>query len=182
MLMKIWGNKTESLFDLWSLEHFISGLTIGTILCYIMLRYFSTQVQKDKVKQNPHFLFHYFTIILLIAYMWEVLEFYMEAGFTGNQKITYWFQGVEYWLNRFVTDPMMVALGAWLALKVDSKAITWSSRAFSPIWLGLHIMLFPHCMYLQNVLDDALPDTQMIQAAVSRVFIACTTLISSFLS
>lgn len=160
--MKIWGPKTESLFDIWSIEHFISGVTIGSILCIILVSLFhpeiknhENKVRKKAIKDNINGLhFHYFAIVFLIAYIWEVLEFYMEAGYTGNQKITYWFQGVEFWLNRALTDPLMVALGAWCTLRFYSKTISWSARVFSATWLAFHVFVFPDCMYLQNTMYD----------------------------
>lgn len=160
--MKIWGPKTESLFDIWSIEHFISGVTIGSILCIILVHIFhpdlknhSYKKKKLTIKENLNGLhFHYFVLVFLIAYIWEVLEFYMEAGYTGNAKITYWFQGVEYWLNRSLTDPLMVAFGAWCTLRFYSKAVSWSARVFSVSWLTCHVFIFPNCMYLQNTIYE----------------------------
>ncbi len=192
--MHIWGNKTDSLFDIWSIEHFVSGVTIGSIICFFLLsKYQNFQLnlniekhddknnsEQDIIK-NPLFVFNYFVIILLIAYMWEVLEFYMEAGYTNIDKVTYWFQGVEYWANRFITDPLMVLLGSWLGLKFCSKILMYSARSFSAIWVGMHVFLFPNCMYLQNIIHDAIPSSGLIQAKLSDVIIVCGKFISGFL-
>ena len=155
--MKLFGNKTESLFDIWSIEHFISGITIGSIICLILVTYkfedlkgesFSQKSRTDDSYKNFHFT--YLILILLISYIWEVFEFYLEAGYTGNPKITYWFQGVEFWLNRSITDPLLVAAGSLFYLKFYSTILSWSARIFSAIWLVFHIFIFPQCMYLQD--------------------------------
>lgn len=180
--MKIWGNKTESLFDIWSVEHFVSGVTIGSIVYCIMLAYVFTDLSQEKMQLNRKFKYHYFTIILLLAYIWEVLEFYMEAGYTNNLAITYWFQGVEYWLNRAVTDPLMVALGAWCALKMNSKMAAWSARSFSGMWLALHVFVFPHCMYLQNIIGEAVEHPQTVTIEMTHIIASCTTFIWNIFS
>ena len=49
-----------------------------------------------------------------LAYLWEALEHYLEAGLAGA-AVTYWFQGVEYWPNRLLSDPLMLVIGYWIA-------------------------------------------------------------------
>lgn len=186
--MNLFGDKRDSLFDVWSIEHFVSGLTIGSILLCIMAKHFLTPAVKEAManpyqKSNPfftdrQFLFNYFMIIALIAYLWEVLEFYMEAGYTNNDKITYWFQGVEYWLNRVVTDPAMVVLGSWCALKLRSSIARWSGRSFSATWVGVHVFVFPHCMYLQEIAYNALPDSDKLHITFYGAIDVCSKLIS----
>jgi hypothetical protein len=174
--MQLFGNKEVSLFDIWSIEHFVAGVTLGSLLLIVMPKYFCNDLVPSEPggrKDTPYstsrlFLFNYFIIILLLSYIWEVLEFYMEAGYTYNEKITYWFQGTEYWLNRAVSDPLMVALGAWAAIKCTSRAFFWGMRSFSAVWVGVHVFVFPHCMHLQDMLYRAMPKLSEIQAKLSE--------------
>lgn len=169
--MYIFGAKTESLFDIWSIEHFVSGVTLGSVVCVILLHFYQTSPldQKKEIMNRPAFIFNYFTIILLLAYIWEVAEFYMEAGYTDNSRITYWFQGVEYWANRIITDPLMVAGGAWVGLHFSSQLTAWSVRSFSALWVSLHVFVFPHCMYMQDVLYKSFSNIASINATLSGV-------------
>lgn len=135
--MEIWGWKTISLFDVWSLEHFIGGITLGSII-------FS--LQKKKGDKNS---FKALLIVAAIAYIWEYIEFHLEIGDSGIQAVTYWFQGVEFWANRLITDPFLVLMGAYVSNK--KTATNKPARIFSSIWLGIHIFIFPHCMVLHTL-------------------------------
>ena len=139
--MEIWGLKTLALFDIWSIEHFLTGISIDALVHFFHIR---------KISKKDH---KYVCIIfvLFIAYFWEAVEFYLEAGYTNVDAITYWFQGVEFWGNRLLTDPAMVLLGHLVAVRYNSKKIIWSARFLSFAWLFIHIFVFPHCMYLQEV-------------------------------
>lgn len=62
----IWGNKTLAYFDIWSIEHFVSGLSIGSLILFIYDRL--------KLKEkNANYEFIYYISILFIAYLWEAL-------------------------------------------------------------------------------------------------------------
>ncbi len=138
----IWGDKTEAWFDIWSLEHFIAGMTMASIVLILFPKFAGTELnEKTRIK-------FFSVIILLIAYMWEVAEFYMEAGYTNIEAVTYWFQGVEFWGNRFVTDPWLVLVGALIAY--HHSFLKWPSRVFSFSWLFVHVFIFPHCMYIHE--------------------------------
>ena len=98
----IFGPKTDAWLDLWSLEHFVSGMAISTFCVLLADTVFLQGVREiPKVAETRV----YMITILLVEYMWEVGEFYMEAGYTHVAAITYWFQGVEFWGNRLVADP-----------------------------------------------------------------------------
>lgn len=138
----LWGLKTIAVFDSWSIEHFITGISIGAII--------ATQVSRDTYELPKKFFFRYHLYkILFIAFLWETFEHYLEEGLAGA-KVEYWFQGVEFWGNRLIADPLLVALGYFLVLKY--RKIALPGRVFSAIWLVFHIFVFPHSMYLHEVL------------------------------
>jgi hypothetical protein len=87
--------------------------------------------------------------VLFVAYIWETLEHYLETGLAG-ERVVYWFQGVEFWPNRLISDPLMLILGYMLAKRFP--VIIWPARALSLIWLLVHVFIFPHSMYLQEFL------------------------------
>lgn len=142
--MIFWGHKTDAWFDVWSLEHFFSGLSITAITIFLIHRYILTP--EDKIK-NPHYI--YLIGVLLAAYVWEAIEFYLEAGYTNIDVVTHWFQGVEFWGNRLIGDPLVTVLGGWVAL--NYKKMIWPARVFSLVWLLVHIFVFPHSMYLHDI-------------------------------
>ncbi len=140
--MEFFGDKTSSLFDLWSIEHFLTGISIGALVHFF---------HNGRISERDH---KYICIIfvLFLAYLWEVIEFYLEAGYSNIEAVTYWFQGVEFWGNRIITDPMMVLLGHLVAVRYNTKGVIWSARFLSFTWLFVHVFVFPHCMYLQELL------------------------------
>ena len=85
--------------------------------------------------------------MLFIAYFWETIEHYLETGLLGS-KVMFWFQGVEAWDNRFISDPLMLLLGYWIVKRWPK--LVWPARIFSIVWLFFHIFIFPHSMYLQD--------------------------------
>lgn len=139
--MEIWGDKTVSLFDVWSIEHFISGITIGSLLILIF--------NKFKLQNRSDYKLLYYVTIFFLAYLWEVVEHYLEDG-VMNEAVTYWFQGVEFWGNRIITDPLLVVLGSYVGLKYNF--LSRYAQCFSAAWLGVHVFIFPHCMYLQHLI------------------------------
>lgn len=86
---------------------------------------------------------------LNVAFFWEITEHYLETGFTG-EAVVFWLQGVENWSNRMIADNIMVLLGALAYLRKPSTIVP--VRIVSGLWLFAHIFLFPHSMYLQNLL------------------------------
>ena len=63
--------------------------------------------------------------------------------------VKYWFQGVEFWPNRLIFDPLMLILG-YLIVKKYSFLVN-PARVLSLIWLLTHIFIFPHSMYLHDL-------------------------------
>lgn len=140
--MFFFGYKTEAILDLWSIEHFVSGICLSSLALVVA----KNLLDQDKITTNVKKL--YFILICLIAYLWESCEHYLEVGATDNYFITYWFQGVEHWSNRLVADPLLVLLGSYLALA--NVAALSLARFFSITWLVIHIFIFPHSMFLQE--------------------------------
>lgn len=134
----VYGDKSVSLIDLWTIEHVVSGVCLGYLL------------RKYTKKENMTF---EVTFLLLIAYLWETIEHYLEVGVAG-EAIAYWFYGIEHWGNRVILDPLSMLLGQYLFIKRNE--IILPARIFSASWLSLHIFIFPHSMYLQDDLGGDL--------------------------
>lgn len=143
------GDKTIAWFDIWSIEHFLAGLSTGYLCAFFLHRICGAEGEFSQEYMSENYK-SYFPMILLVAFMWETIEFYLEAGYTNVEAITYWFQGVEFWGNRLITDPLLLLIGGIIGLKYIKLAI-WS-RIFSVIWLYFHIFEFPHSMYLHDIL------------------------------
>jgi hypothetical protein len=143
----LWGHKTHAVFDVWSIEHFLMGMNV----------YFAVRLLKD-----TRWFAHAFAptlagrlmAVLLVSCFWEIIEFYLEAGYV-HPWATYWFQGIEHPLNRFVSDPAMMLLGGWFASRcVTPLLVPIAARVFSLAWLYLHLFLLPHSMKLQESLAE----------------------------
>ncbi len=139
----IFGDKTSALLDLWSIEHFITGITLGAAVN----RWSHRRTLAEEARLYINFL-----TLLLLAFIWETIEFYLETGHAGR-IVAQWLHGVEFWANRLIADPVMVCLG-WLTLR-HRPNVLWPARGFSLVWLCAHVGLFPHSMFLQEVLVAA---------------------------
>jgi len=128
--MELIGHKTLALFDLWSICHFLTGIAIGKIAAKAI--HYRWTVSSNAL-----------TLVLAVSYGWEVVEYALEAGYAG-QQIAYWFQGQEYWLNRLLTDPLLVLSGYLIGGKI--QLIVWPARILLIIWLWAFIFIFPHSM------------------------------------
>ena len=137
----LWGVKTVSWFDWWSIEHLLSGISIGA---GVSLFHQKKNISCKKLKQ--HFDIY---AVLLFAYMWEVFEHYLETGLMGG-GVENWLQGVEFFGNRFITDPLLVLFGYFIATQYPK--LVFPARIFSFLWLIIHIFIFPHSMYLHEIL------------------------------
>jgi hypothetical protein len=149
MLEMIWGLKTTAIFDVWTIEHVLSGVSIG---CAVGLK--NRGVLKKLLckvcKIQPHRKFLHFDMlgVLFLAYAWETLEHYLEVGL-GGEMVEYWFQGVEFWPNRLIADPLMLVIGYFIAEKHGKLVVP--ARILSVIWLIVHVFIFPHSMYLHEL-------------------------------
>ncbi|NQT63394.1 MAG: hypothetical protein HQ556_10590 [Candidatus Marinimicrobia bacterium] len=142
----LWGFKTVASIDIWTLEHFLSGISIGMLVMSInsklMLKHFN--VSSEKIRTS-HF---DIVAVLLLAYLWETLEHYLETGLAGA-TVEYWLQGVEFWANRLIFDPLVTVVGYYLAKSYP--ILVNPARAMSLLWLIVHIFVFPHSMYLHEI-------------------------------
>ena len=142
----IWGLKTIAIFDVWTFEHFLSGISIGALAAAC-----NNKIFKNKLDINGRDIkTRYFDLILVLlaAYSWETVEHYLESGLMGD-IIAYWFQGVEFWANRILSDPLITVIGYFIAIK-NPKLVN-PARIVSLIWLIVHIFIFPHSMYLHEI-------------------------------
>ncbi|MCF7862014.1 hypothetical protein K9M79_07275 [Candidatus Woesearchaeota archaeon] len=147
MLEWLWGLKTVAIFDVWSIEHLLSGLSIGSLVKKDNRRHLKKYYPSINFTKSTKIRIDFLGIMFL-AYMWETLEHYLEEGIAGK-AVEYWFQGVEFWPNRFIADPLMLIIGYWLACRYPKLVIP--ARIFSGIWLFVHIFVFPHSMYLHEL-------------------------------
>lgn len=147
MLEILWGLKTHAILDVWTIEHLLSGLSVGSAVK--KKNHKVLQKILNVVKHNHHSWWFDISGVLFIAYAWETLEHYLEVGLAGS-TVEYWFQGVEFWPNRLIADPFMLVLGYMIAKKYPS--LVWPARFLSLAWLVVHVFIFPHSMYLQEVL------------------------------
>lgn len=146
MLDLIWGVKTTAIMDVWTIEHVLSGISVG---CAVRMS--NHKIFKKKLGLDIHQITtrHFDLIgVLFIAYLWETIEHYLEAGIAGP-IVEHWFQGVEFWPNRIIFDPLMLVIGYLIAKKYPK--LVNPARAASIAWLIVHIFLFPHSMYLHEI-------------------------------
>lgn len=95
----LWGEKTTSIFDIWSIQHVLSGIVLG----YFVL----------KLLKVEYSFWTYTYYILAFSILWESLELFFEVT-SFKIGILHWNQGVEYWANRLITDPLLVLTGGFL--------------------------------------------------------------------
>jgi len=153
MLEPIWGWKTVAVFDVWTIEHLLTGISVGSgVLIHnrkSLGEVFSHVREKILNPRKIDWLKYKYDIILvaLAAFIWETVEHYLETGIAG-ELVEYWFQGVEFWPNRLISDPLMLVFGYLLVKKYPR--LVWPARVLSVIWLIVHIFVFPHSMYLHE--------------------------------
>lgn len=141
----LWGLKTHAILDVWTIEHILSGISVGSAVRkrnHFELRKFFG------VGHGHHSRYFDVTGVLFLAYAWETIEHYLETGLCG-EWLAYWFQGVEFWPNRIVADPLMLVLGYMIAKRYPSLVIP--ARAASVLWLSIHLFVFPHSMFLHDL-------------------------------
>ncbi len=147
----LFGDKTVAWFDLWSLEHISSGMSLGNLTALACSGLAKRNTGRPALACAPSGLIEKswpFIVGLWLAYIWESVEFYLEAGYSGNEKVTFWFHGVEFWGNRLIADPICTLVGMLIVAHIPR--LTWPARLFSLAWLAANILLVPHSMYLQH--------------------------------
>lgn len=134
-LPQLFGERSNAVFDLWSLQHFCSGILLGSLITYVASgRRLSWQ--------------NFLLATLLIALAWEAIELAMEAGVFGAVIAT-WKGSFEHWGNRLIGDPLMVATGSLVARRFRS-AWKWILLP-AAIWFTLNA-LSPNSMSVQRFL------------------------------
>ncbi len=140
------GWKTVAIFDVWTFEHILSGLSIGSLVALQNNKVFDSKLGLSSAQVVTK----YFDLVgvLLLAFAWETLEHYLETGLAG-QRVEYWFQGVEFWANRLIADPLALVLGYYI-VRAYPKLVN-PARILSMIWLVVHVFVFKHSMYLHEL-------------------------------
>ena len=129
------GDRSEAIFDLWSLQHFCAGVLLGAILLRCKFLHFETWKELA-------------VAAALLAFAWEAAELAMEAGLFG-QAVASWKDGFEHWSNRLFGDPLMVTSGALIAHRF---AQAWQIVLLpAVIWLLINV-ISPNSMYIQRLL------------------------------
>ena len=142
----IWGLKTHAVMDAWTIEHLLSGVSAGH-----EVKEHNRKILDGKIdcEEHDHVVRHLDVVaVLFLAYLWEVIEHYLETGLAGA-AVEFWFQGVEFWANRIIFDPLMVVVGYLVAKRYPK--LVWPARILSITWLLVHIFVFPHSMYLHEI-------------------------------
>lgn len=142
--MLLWGMKTEAAFDVWSVEHLMMGMTLGWISARIARKMTGSERVSDALFKKITLI-----LVLMFSFMWETVEHYLETGLAG-EAVAFWLQGVEHWSNRLIFDGLMVTAGFYIYLQ--NNRIVWFARIFSLVWLIVHIFVFPHSMYLHEIM------------------------------
>lgn len=145
LLSMLWGLKTHAIFDVWTIEHVLSGISVGCAVRKRHHRVFERFFGRGHTCHSWHF---DLTGVLFLAYLWEAFEHYLETGIAGG-AVAYWFQGVEYWPNRLLSDPLMLVIGYIIAKRYPQAVVP--ARIASVLWLAVHVAVFPHSMYLHEL-------------------------------
>lgn len=152
----LFGHKTTAFFDIWTLEHFIVGISIGAFALFHTRKKLKGVLTvfegngRELPKEHRSILTRFDLVsVLFLAFAWEAIEHYLETGIAGP-VIMHWFQGVEAWHNRLLADPLTMVVGYTFVKRLPW--LVWPARFFSLAWVYLHVFIFPHSMYLQDLL------------------------------
>ncbi len=130
----LFGDRSDAMFDLWSLQHFAAGILIGSFLYRI------PNVANDTRR--------FIALTLVTALSWEAVELAMEGGAVGL-AVTAWKHGYEHSANRLIGDPLLVLFGTLLARK-HTSAWKWA-LILAGLWLIVNVSS-PNSMSIQNYL------------------------------
>lgn len=163
--------EANGIFDLWSITHIFLGIIVGAIIQKINQNKIQTFAENlfekiiiniqtkapesikilKKIKKDTFFqIFHFdITGVLLIAYIWEAIEHYMELG-AFSLELAQYLNGTESWANRLITDPLMLVVGYAIAYKYPK--MYYPALIIIIIWYTVHFFFFPDLMYLHRFL------------------------------
>ena len=129
---RLFGNRDIAIFDLWSFWHMCGGILLASSL-------------SGRLRKYPFVLL---SVIIWIAFLWEITEILMEARYFGA-GIAHWKGGFEHWANRIIGDPLLAVIGAKIAMRQKN---IWRI-VFIPtlIWLACNY-LSPNSMYIQRLI------------------------------
>src|SRR3989338_2792728 len=148
MLEWLWGLKTVAMFDVWTIEHLFSGLSVGNLVKKNIRKHVKNISLIKKFESHTSVIRFDIIGVLFLAYLWETIEHYLESGLAGG-GVEYWFQGVEFWSNRIISDPLMMIIGYFIALRYPKFIVP--ARIATGVWLFTHIFLFPNSMFLHTL-------------------------------
>ena len=147
-MLSMFGDKTVAFFDLWSLVHLAVGIGVGPVL-FLAFEHFKPSSLENPFKvelwgNKVINIWFDAILVILIAYMWEFWEFGAENGWFGQFLVGY-LDGVEFWGNRFIADPLLVytgyVMGRMLCFDVPEALST--NSIFSAI-SSLILPIFPN--------------------------------------
>jgi hypothetical protein len=118
--------------------HILTGIAISSAL----ILFFKTKNKEIKLSKI-------IICVLLIAYLWEILEFSFETGLFGN-TIANWFYGIEFLPNRLIIYPLSLLLGSIIDIKKPRLGVP--AGIFAITFFLIHIFIFPDVVYLQRLL------------------------------
>ena len=119
----LFGYRSEAVFDLWSIQHFVSGVFVGSVLIHLKLF-------------SPKQLLKFVSIVFLVALLWELFELFGEIGLFG-QAVSDWKLGYEHWANRFVGDILLAVVGSLIAYNYNA---CWKIVLLpAVVWLVLNV-------------------------------------------
>lgn len=133
LVPQFFGHKSSAMFDLWSIQHFFSGVIFGGF--WLSERPRTWSEWRDAI-----------LLALVLCTVWEGQEFWAEIGGRGEAVAT-WKDGLEHWTNRFIADPALVLMGAFF-YRLVPKSI-WPALIYSLIWV-IASLITPNCMSIQN--------------------------------
>ena len=134
---KLFGHKSDAMFDLWFFQHFACGCVAGWMV---------TTFIAENNSLRPRNTLMFCMCVLVAACSWEVFECMMELN-VYEPIVCKWKNGPEHWTNRFIADPGAFFLGAFLARY--RPRITISAFVFAVLWLVLNVRQ-PTCMTIQE--------------------------------
>ncbi len=115
------GDQSVALFDLWSIQHFLVGILIGSLLLG------SEKTEKPVKKWRVIIPF-----MIFVAISWEAVEVFLENGHIL-------FNSFEGWSNRLITDPLMALLGGMVGYLIKDS---WKIAVVPAIlWLVIKALL-----------------------------------------
>jgi hypothetical protein len=96
IIPNLFGDQRTSFLDLWSIQHFLAGVLIGSLL--ITPKYERTKKWQIMLP-----------LTIFLAFAWEAVELYIESG--GIEAFKSFWNQREHWSNRLVSDPLLVIGG-----------------------------------------------------------------------